>query len=139
MRRIEITEEEHAAIQQREGLEALLNRVFAEVRVAFWEESSRVIAWMTWESIPFLKAMDAYLVAKPHLSTPAFVGAAYALKGQAPNRTPLEILQMAERMFTSPPPEGESGDVDGASGAGAPQETDKGETEGDGTTGDSTA
>ena len=92
-----VTEEEYKeAMSSKEGLEKLLLRVYADVRISFWEESSRVIAWMTWESIPFLKAIDAFLMSKPDLNNSDFVAIAFMVKGRIPNMPVMEILKVAE-------------------------------------------
>ena len=97
MNKFEITEEEYVdEMASRAGLEKLLLRVYADVRIAFWEESSRVIAWMAWESIPFLKAIDTFLVSKPELNNADFVAIAFMIKGRVPNMPLMEILKVAE-------------------------------------------
>ncbi len=100
MNKFEISEEEYtSAMSSREGLEQLLHRVYADVRISFWEESSRVIAWMAWESIPFLKAIDTFLVSKPELNNSDFVSIAFMVKGRAPNMPLMEILNVAELAY----------------------------------------
>lgn len=115
MNKFEITEEEYKlATTSREGLEQLLLRVYADVRISFWEESSRVVAWMAWESIPFLKAIDAFLVSKPDLNNSDFVAIAFMVKGRAPNMPLMEILKVAEMAYNKHKenkPDGETGEA----------------------------
>ncbi len=99
MEHITVSEEEFEGSKTRQGLQTLLNRVFAEVKTAFWKESHPTIIWMVSESIPFLKAVDTFLESRPHLKTAEFVAAAFILKSKMPNSTPLEVMEMAAAQF----------------------------------------
>lgn len=137
MEHIVISDSEFEGAKTREGLQRLLNRVFAEVKTAFWKESHPTIIWMVVESIPFLKAVDTFLETKPHLKTPEFIAAVFLLKGRLPNVSPLDILEQAAAQFEAVAgalAEGEpedNGSAEEAPGAGAlDAETVGGQSEG---------
>lgn len=99
MEHIVLSDLEFEGTKTRDGLQTLLNRVFAEVKTAFWKESHPTIIWLVVESIPFLKAVDTFLETRPHLKTPEFVASVFLLKGKFPNLTPLEVLEQAAAQF----------------------------------------
>ena len=99
MERIEITDEQHKkAIASPEGLETILNDVFAKAEQLFWKRADNIVCIMIQERMPFLKAIDVHLEGHPELKSFDFVGACFACRHKNPNRPVAEIITEAEEL-----------------------------------------